>query len=222
MPKTYGQFCPVALACEILAERWTPLVIRELLAGSRRFSEIQRGVPRMSPALLTKRLETLVDVGIVERREIDDGAYHEYCLEPAGEQLRPIIEQIGEWGKRWVRGDVKEEHLDPRLLMWDIRRGVAPQELPAQRVVAKFQFWDCPSEERMYWLIIDGQDVDLCLKPPGFDVDVTIDTDLETMVAIWLGDIEVATATESGDLDIDGPRSLVLSFPDWLSTSPFA
>src|SRR6185312_12573979 len=169
----YSQFCPVALAAEVLTERWTPLLIRELLLGSVRFNELQRGLPRMSPALLTRRLKDLQFAGIVERRQGAAGA--EYHLTAAGRELFPVVEKMGLWAQRWLRHRlVDAENLDPDLLMWDIRRTVV-NRLPSRdhRYVAEFQLSGVPITRRRYWLVFERGRADLCYKPPGFEVDLT-------------------------------------------------
>jgi DNA-binding HxlR family transcriptional regulator len=167
--KTYGQFCPIAQALEILAERWTLLVVRELLMGSTRFSELQHGVPLMSRTLLSQRLHTLQDVGLIERREGRSGP--EYSLTEAGEHLRPIVEAIGHWGKRYAHRGLPEEHLDPKLLMWDMQRRLRSEHLPKARTVVLFRFSDARKGEQRFWLCVSKDVVDVCHKNPGFAVD---------------------------------------------------
>ena len=216
---TYGQFCPVAMASEVLTERWTPLVIRELLSGSRRFNDIQRGVPLMSPALLTKRLKTLELCGIIERRPLAGGG-HEYHLTQAGEELRPWVELMGVWGQRWVRRPVTPEEADPALLMWDMRRSINADRLPDKRVVVRFSFRDAPKSKRFWWLLLDGSETDLCLSDPGFGVDLVVRTDVVTMASVWVGDLDLAGAIRSRLIVLEGLSRLRQAFPSWLSLSP--
>jgi DNA-binding HxlR family transcriptional regulator len=218
--RTYGQFCPVAQAAEVITERWTPLVIRELLAGSRRFNDIQRGVPLMSPALLSERLKTLERCGVVERRLTPGGRAHEYRLTQAGEELRPWIELMGVWGQRWVRREVGPEEADPALLMWDMRRNINVDRLPDRRIVAYFHYRDAPKGKRSWWLVLDPPEPDLCLHDPGFGVDLTVRTDAVTMAAVWVGDLELAGAIRSRRIILEGPSYLRRAFPDWLILSP--
>ena len=218
----YGQFCPVAKASEIVAERWTPLVLRELLCGSFRFNDLHRGVPLMSRTLLTRRLRELEEAGVVERRET--GAGREYHLTPAGEELRPIIEQLGTWGHRWARKDVADD-LDPSVLMWDLRRRIDHEATPAHRVVVRFDLSGVPRDhaaKRTWWLVLEPGEVDLCLKDPGFPVDVTVAADLATLTAVWMGRIDYADAARRGSVRAEGPRALVRAFPGWLGLSLFA
>jgi DNA-binding HxlR family transcriptional regulator len=220
----YGQFCPVAKASEIVAERWTPLVLRELLCGSQRFNDLHRGVPLMSRTLLTRRLRELEDAGVIERRESSPGG-SEYRLTPAGEELRPIIEQLGAWGHRWVRRDYEGDDLDPSLLMWDVRRRIDRDALPESRVVVRFDLRGVPRSHgahRTWWLVLDRDEVDLCLKDPGFPVDVTVDADLAALTRIWMGRLAFADAARGGLVHTDGPRPLVRAFPSWLGLSTFA
>jgi DNA-binding HxlR family transcriptional regulator len=176
----YGQFCPIAQAAEVLTERWTPLVIRELaLTGSRRFNDIQRGVPLMSSSLLSKRLRQLERAGIVERRHRLDGKGSEYHLTPAGEELGPVIAQIGIWSERWLRRPIIEETPDTGLLMWWVRNTVNTEALPVGRTVVHFHFTRAPQKLRNFWLELP--EADLCLSDPGFDIDISICSDPTTL-----------------------------------------
>ncbi len=215
----YGQFCPVAQAAEVITERWTPLVIRELLSGSHRFNDIQRGVPLMSPALLTKRLKTLELCGIIERRSLAGGG-HEYRLTRAGEELRPWVELMGVWGQRWVRRPVTPEEADPALLMWDMRRSINVDRLTDRRVVVRFDFRGAPKGKRSWWLVLDRPEPDLCLRDPGFGVDLTVYTDTVVMASVWVGDLDLAGAIRSRLIVLEGPSHLRRAFPSWLSLSP--
>jgi len=218
--KGYGQFCPVAQAAELLAERWTPLVIRELLAGSRRYNDIQRGVPLMSSALLSERLKTLERFGVVERRARPGGRGYEYQLTAAGEELRPWVELMGIWGQRWVRRAVTPEEADPALLMWDVRRNINVDRLPDRRLVVRFSFRDAPKGKRSWWLFLVRPEPDLCLTDPGFGVDLTVRTEAVTMAEVWVGDLDLAGAIRSRRIVLEGPSYLRRSFPRWLRLSP--
>lgn len=220
--KTYGQFCPVALAAMILAQRWMPLVIRELLCGSVRFNDLQRGVPRMSSALLSQRLRQLQSAGIVERRDGAGGS--EYHLTPAGKELFPVIKEMGLWSQRWLRHDlVDTENLDSDLLMWDIRRNVAGHA-PARpgRYVAQFRLSGVPISRRCYWLVFDAETVDLCYRDPGFDIDLHVDADLRVLTQIWLGHIPLGAAMRDGRLHLDGAQADIKAFRSWFTLSVFA
>ena len=219
----YGQFCPVAKASEVLAERWTPLVVRELLCGSHRFNDLQRGVPLMSRSLLAKRLRELERAGVVERRQRGDGRGPGYHLTAAGEELRPIIRGLGTWGQRWARSEVSREDLDPRLLMWDMQRNIATEALPNRRVVVRFRFTDVrPNLPRVTWLILERDDVDVCYHDPGFEVDLVVSGRLRALIGVWLGDFPLPVALRDEHLRIEGPRALSRSFPRWLRRSSFA
>lgn len=219
----YGQFCPIALAAEILAERWMPLVIRELLCGSVRFNDLQRGVPRMSSALLARRLKELQFAGIVERRRRKGGGF-EYHLTPAGRELFPVVEKMGLWAQRWLRHDlINSANLDPDLLMWDIRRNVVARAPPRdRRYVAEFQLSGVPISRRRYWLVFEQGVVDLCYRNPGFDVDLFVEASLRVLTQIWLGHIPIDQAVREGRLHLDGSRGDVATFRSWFALSMFA
>jgi DNA-binding HxlR family transcriptional regulator len=220
--KGYGQFCPVAKAAEIVAERWTPLVLRELIAGSHRFNDLRRGVPLMSSALLSQRLKELEHAGIIERHA-GTGRSAEYHLSEAGRELRPIIEALGVWGARWTRSRLTREDYDAGLLMWDIRRNIDASRLARdRRTVVEFQLRGAAPALRRWWLVIDSGDVDLCLRDPGYEVDLRVSADLRSMVEIWMGQLSMDTAVKSGKLTIEGDRSLAASFRGSLKLSSFA
>ena len=222
--KGYGQFCPVARAAEILAERWTPLVVRELLSGSVRFNDLQRGVPRMSSSLLSRRLKELEYAGIIERRRAQKGRGWEYHLTEAGKALFPIVEGMGLWAQRWSRSDlVVDENLDPDLLMWDIRRCVSAEGMPAnRRFTVRFEFPGVPSNRRRYWIVFDHGEADLCAKDPGFEVDLYLSAKLRALVEVWLGHLSLERALRAGDIDLEGSREDLRRFRDWFALSLFA
>ncbi|MGB6535111.1 MAG: helix-turn-helix domain-containing protein [Xanthobacteraceae bacterium] len=219
----YGQFCPIALASEILAERWMPLVLRELLCGSVRFNDLQRGVPRMSSALLAQRLKQLQFAGIVERRRGNSGGF-EYHLTPAGRELFPVLETMGLWAQRWLRHDlVDTANLDPDLLMWDIRRNVAGKTPPRQRRhVVQFLLSGVPISRRRYWLVFEGGAVDLCYRNPGFEVDLFLEASLRALIRVWLGHILLDEAIREGQVRLDGSRTDMAAFRSWFALSMFA
>ena len=220
--KGYGQFCPVAKAAEVLAERWTPLVLRELTCGSTRFNDLRRGVPLMSSSLLSQRLKFLEQEGVIERRAAGSGHGYEYRLTDAGRELEPLIRTMGEWGARWVRSQLGQEDLDVGLLMWDMHRSVRPEHFPRRRVVVAFEFTDVPRNRCRWWLVCEENEADLCLTDPGFEVDLFISTDERTMTAVWMGDISLDTAMASGALEALGPTDLRRRLKDWLGLSAFA
>ena len=219
MGASYGQFCPVAKAMELLDERWTLLVVRELSCGSERFNDLRRGLPRMSPSLLSRRLQQLARAGVVERRE-DDGEVR-YRLTPAGCELRPIVEALGAWGVRWV-GELGDEELDPHLLLWDIRRNIDHDAVPARRTVLALRFPDAARGARDWWLVVDRGEVDVCDADPGFPVTVTVETSLRRMVELWRGDVSWAQALRSGSLRVSGPERARRAVPSWFRWPPYA
>lgn len=198
---------------EVLDERWTLLVVRELLAGSTHFNELRRGNPKMSPALLSMRLRTLERAGVV-RRAIDGGRTS-YQLTPSGEELRSVVEALGAWGIRWI-GALGEDDLDPHLLMWDIRRTVPLDRWPRHRTVVRFDFTDQPARTASWWLCVSGGDADVCDYDPGFEVAATVVTSLSTMVRLWRADRTWATALRTGDVRIEAPTDVRRAMPSWL------
>jgi DNA-binding HxlR family transcriptional regulator len=189
------------------------LVIREVLFGSRHFIALSRGVPRMSPSLLSARLRSLVRAGVVER--YDEGRQVTYTLTPAGEELRPIVEALGRWGLRWVP-ELGDEDLDPHLLMWDLHRNVDVTAVPAGRTVLHFSFSDVAREERNWWVVITPDDVDLCRFDPGHPVTASVETDLRTLTRVWRGELTWAQSQRSGDLRVTGPSHVARNLPRWL------
>ncbi len=225
MPESsYNQFCPVAMAAEVLGARWTLLLLRELVAGSTRFNDLRRGVPRMSPALLSKRLKELEAAGIVTRSPVSsEPGLYEYLLTEAGLELKPVIEAVGCWGQRWIDAEASLEKLDPNLLMWDMRRNINPTPMPQCRNTIQIIFKDLPEVRRNWWLVVEpGPGVDLCSIDPGFDVDLYLSTDLRTMTEIWMGYTAIDRAKEKGKLLITGDRRLETAIGSWMSLSTFA
>jgi len=221
---SYRQFCPVAMAAEILCTRWTVVLLRELIAGSTRFNELRRGVPRMSPALLSQRLKDLEAAGIHApiSSASDRGAF-EYQLTAAGRELRPIVEAFGIWGQRRIEADLSLQHLDVQLLMWDMHRNLNTTPMPARRSVVQFAYPKLPAAQRLWWLIVEPKEgVDLCSVDPGFDVDLYVSVDLRTMTAIWMGLDTVRAAVASRRMMLTGSRQLAAAMQTWLGLSPFA
>jgi DNA-binding HxlR family transcriptional regulator len=221
--KGYGQFCPVAKATEVLGERWTLLVVRELLCGSRHFNDLRRGVPLMSPSLLSQRLKQLERAGVIERepdRQNKQGMA--YQLTAAGHELTPMVMMLGNWGQRWARSELKREDLDPALLMWDMHRRLNTENLPAQRTVLQFEFRDVNTAKRFWWLVIKRDEVDVCMKRPGYEVDMTITTRLKTLAAVWIGNMSLRDAIKQGLIELQGPDQLTRQLDSWLALSTFA
>ena len=222
----YGQFCPIAMACETFAERWTPLILRELLlSGSRRFNEIRQGIPLISRTLLAQRLRDLEEAGVVQSRPLARGRGREYRPTPAAEELRDVLERLGEWGQRWATTQFDPGNLDLMLLMWNVRRRIDFPRLPARRTVVRFDFRAFRARCRAFrtcWLILERDGSDVCLKDPGFDVDLVVSADAGAMARVWTGAITFAQAVREAGIRVEGPRDLVRAFPTWLLLSHFA
>lgn len=213
---TYGQFCPVAKAMEVLDERWTLLVVRELLLGSTHFNELRRGNPKMSPALLSKRLKSLERAGVVRREA--DGGRTSYHLTPAGKELTDVVDALGAWGVRWI-GELGEADLDPHLLMWDMRRTVPVESWPRERTVLKFELADVPAKAARWWLCVAAGDADLCDYDPGFEVTATVRTSLRALTEIWRGDRPWNDALKAGVVTVDAPSPVRRRVPEWIGQS---
>lgn len=216
---SYGQFCPVAKAMEVLDERWTMLVVRELLLGSRRFNDLRRGNPRMSPALLSKRLRSLERAGLVRRELV--GARASYTLTESGQELREIVMALGAWGTRWI-GELGEKDLDPHLLMWDIKRNVPVDEWPRGRTVVGIRFDDVPARVASWWLVTTAGEVDVCDFDPGYEEAASVNTSLRTLTEIWRGDRSWEHAIGVGSLVVDGPAEVRRALPRWVGQGMFA
>lgn len=215
----YGQYCPVAKAAELIDQRWMLLVIRELVAGSTRFNDLHRGVPRMSRSLLSQRLKQLVADGVVERRDGPDGPTYE--LTEAGRDFLAVIEAIGEWGVRWI-DSLADEDLDPAFLLWDMHRGVDRDALPEGRTVLALTFRELEGDLRDWWLVLTRDEVDVCEHDPGFGTDVTIDAELRAFVRVWRGDLGWDDALRAGRLEVRGPTDLRRQVRDWFRLSHFS
>lgn len=205
--KGYGQFCPVAKTAEIFAQRWTPLIVRELCFGPKRFGEIHMGVPLMSRALLVQRLAELEAFGVIATEPLAQGKL--YSLTPAGYQMGGLIGLMSEWGQRHGQGRIAHEELDPELLMWGMKRQVDPRELPDRDVVLRLEFRRLPTAHaarRYWWMILRRNDVEVCFKDPGADVDVVIAADLEAFVRVWMGHRGLSEAVASGDISLIGDK----------------
>jgi len=218
----YKQFCPVAMAAEVLCTRWTMVLMRELVAGTTRFNDLRRGVPKMSPALLSTRLKELEMAGVIERKPLkSEKGVFEYNLTEAGKDLRAVVEAVGMWGQKWVESSLSLKNLDPSLLMWDMRRNLDPSPLPSIRTVVQFLYSDLPLTKSQWWLVIEPSgEVDLCWSDPGFEINLYVTTDLRTMTAIWmgLGTIE----SERDKMELLGEQKVAETMQVWLGLSPFA
>ena len=210
------------MAAEIICSRWTALVVRELLCGTTRFNDLRRGVPRMSPTLLSKRLKELQEAGVIVVRKTGQRGAVEYKLTEAGEELRGIVMSLGVWGQRWVESSLSLKNLDPSLLMWDMRRNVAPPSLPDRRCTVKFEYPELSSGRKSWWLVIEGGDVDLCGVDPGYDVDLYVRSSLRSMTAVWMGVSTLKAEIDAGNIELTGDKAVARSMHQWLGLSPFA
>lgn len=219
----YGQFCTVARGAEVFGERWTPLVVRELLCGSTRFGDIRRGVPRMSASLLTQRLRKLEEIGVVERVVGAGGGPAEYHLTRAGEELRPIVMALGHWGARWIGSRLQREQLDAGFLMWDMRRFARLDEFPRDRpIVIHFRFTDALAGERRWWMVVEGGHADLCRDDPGPEPTLVIETTVRALTEIWTGDRDAREAVDSRAVRVRGSAPDTEAVWRWLGRSAFA
>jgi DNA-binding HxlR family transcriptional regulator len=209
----HGQYCPVSRAVDLLGERWTMLIVRDLLVGTTGFNDLARGLPGLSRSLLAKRLRQLERAGVVDRL---DG---KYCLTEAGEALRPVVLGLGEWSARWIFGDPRPSELDAELLVWWMHMRIDTNELPARRTVFYVRFTDDPHR---YWIVVDANGPSVCDIDPGFEVDVTITADVATLHRVWLGREPMTHAVRSGGLAFEGPRALTSRMPQVLQLSVMA
>lgn len=219
----YGQFCPLARATEVLGERWTPLIIRELLSGNTRFNDIKRGVPRISPSLLTKRLRTLEEAGVVERTPGDAQGGQSYRLTRRGEELGPIVRMMGEWGARWYRQPLRADDLDPGLLLWDIRRSF-DRELPdsGREMVIEFVFTDAGRRDRHWWLTVAGDDVQVRAINPEQHVDLFVEAELRALTEVWIGAQDLSDVQADRRIVLRGDPDLIGRFPELMKANPLA
>lgn len=209
-PQSYGSFCPVAQASEVVAQRWVPLVVREIMVGYHRFNEIRRALPLISPSVLAQRLKLLEDSGIITRRTDSGGVC--YHLTPAGEELAPIIESLGQWAHKWITRDYRSDELNPAVLMWALRRHIRSKSFPPGRAVLHFILDGEPSRQRYWWLVVDRDaqpDVDICRSDPGHRVALTITATVRAMVDVVTPNVDLAEAVKRGMLTVEGDRELV-------------
>jgi DNA-binding HxlR family transcriptional regulator len=215
----YGQFCPVSKAMELLDERWTILVVRELLLGSRHFNELRRGLPKMSPALLSKRLKSLTRAGVVDRTEVDGRTA--YTLTECGSELAQVVDALGTWGTRWI-GELGEQDLDPHLLMWDIHRSVSIDGWPRTRTTIAFRLDGVAPRASRWWLVVAEGHADVCDFDPGYDVTGTVATSLRTLTRIWRGDVGWSHALLDGSVSVSGPAEVRRAIPAWIGQGAMA
>lgn len=221
MKNQYGQYCPVALASEILGERWTILVILALCDGVTRFSDMQRALPRISASTLAQRLRSLEASQVISKRKTADRKTIEYRLTAAGQDLAPIIFEMGSWGQRWAR-DLEKEDLDPRFLIWSVHLRMNIDAMPPGRTTIQFEFTDLPHNERYYWIVVNGRTVDVCVKHPGYDADVQVASNIGRFVDAWRGFSSMHNEIAAGRIKISGAAELTAAFPRWLLLSALA
>ena len=216
----YGQFCPVSKAAEVLGEKWTLLIVRELLMGGSRFNTLQRGLSSISPTMLTKRLHELVEHGLVMKKKIPGQKGYEYFLTESGKELYPVLEQLGIWGMRWAREGMPDSDLDVELLMLYLERSIITEKLVGSETVVRFRFTDL-NEFGDWWLIVKNDEVDACVQDPGKEVDVYFTTDLRTMIAAWMGDTTYKQAIAENKLKLVGHSALTHNINSWIQGATF-
>jgi DNA-binding HxlR family transcriptional regulator len=217
--RSYAQYCPVAKASEILGDRWTLLIVREMLGGASGFNELQRGLPGISRSILTDRLRSLERAEIVARRTGPKGRTLDYRLTRAGRDLEPVVQAMGEWGVTWSFTDPRPEELDPDLLIVWMARHVDREQLPADRTVVQFDF---RAPAKRYWMVLEPSEVSVCLQHPGFDVDLEVKVDTATLYLVYLGRAKLGAAMRAGKVTLSGPRALQRAFGHWYAWSAFA
>lgn len=217
----YGQFCPVAKATDIIGERWTVLILRELLLGTTRYIDFQRGLSRISPTLLSKRLKALEEKGLIVRKRAPGQKSHEYFLTACGRELEPIIEHLAVWGMRWARGQMTDSELDVEFLMWDLQRRLQTDRLPDGETVLCFTF-DELKQFKTWWLVACGEEVDLCTENPGKDIDLYINSRVRDLVEVWSGDLDLKKALREKLIRTHGNTHLARTMPDWLGICLYA
>ncbi|MGR9117116.1 MAG: winged helix-turn-helix transcriptional regulator [Gammaproteobacteria bacterium] len=216
----YGQFCPIAKAAEIIGEKWSLLIIRELLMGSTRFNQLQRGLSLISPTILSKRLDALCDYGLVVKKKIPGQRGFEYFPTSSCQELLPIIQSLGNWGMRWARSNLTEKDYDVELLMLYLKHSIVPSQLFGRETMIRFKFTDIETYPD-WWIVVTEDNVDLCVNDPGKDIDVYITATVKTMVDIWIGDATYRNAMKSGLLTMVGNSSLTRNITSWLRNSNF-
>ena len=217
----YGQFCPVAKATEILGEKWTLLVVRELLMGGTRFSELQRGLSLISPTILSKRLDSLEQHGLVLKKKIPNQKGYEYFPTKSCSELLPIIKTLGDWGMRWARSNLTEKDYDVELLMLYLKRSINPENLIGNETVIRFKFTDIKDYPN-WWMVVQGNEIDLCVKDPGKEIDVYFTTTVKTMAEVWMGDSTYKKAIANDGLKLVGQKALTKDISAWMESSVFA
>lgn len=211
----YGQYCPLSLASELLCQRWTLLVVSRILGGSTRFNAIHRGLPQMSPTLLSQRLEQLERAGLVETRPTRNGRWREYHLTPAGQDLAPLVHTMAVWGQKWAR-DMELDDLDPAFLVWSMHQRIDTEALPPGRTVIAFRFTGAPSDCHSFWLVCKDGEVEMCLKDPGYEVDIRVESDLRVFIEAWRGIRDLRAEIRARRIRLIGRARMREQFPGWL------
>ncbi len=222
--KGYGQYCPISVAAEVVAQKWTPLILRAFFCGATRFNEISKSVPRMSSALLSRRLKELEYAGIIERIESETSSAAEYRLSDAGEELFPVLDRMGAWAQKWLRREItKDENLDPDVLMWELRNLPALSDDPEKkRRVVRFQLSGVPVAQRFYWLVFEPRESEICVRDPGYEIDLWVNAHIRTLIEIWLGHATIAQARRGEKLLLEGSKDEIKAFSGWYVGSHFA
>jgi DNA-binding HxlR family transcriptional regulator len=220
--KRYGQFCPVAKAAELFCEKWTALIVRDLAVGATRFSELRRGVPLMSPTLLSRRLKQLEAEGVIERRRKTQGRGYTYHLTRAGLEFAPLVEALGVWGQRWSRRELAEHEIDLGLLLWSIERSADASAFQREQTVISLRLSDQPAGKDQWWFVNRDNTCELCLEDQGFDVDLYLTTTLPDMIYIIRGDLALTRALNDGRLEVHGTTAMKRKLRPWLNLSPLA
>ncbi|MFQ6392848.1 winged helix-turn-helix transcriptional regulator [Nocardia sp. KC 131] len=209
----YGQYCPISRALDVLGDRWSLLILRDLLLGTARFNDLARGLPGLSRSLLTKRLRQFERAGLVEKLS------GQYLLTNAGRDLEPILFGLGEWGARWTFGDPEPEELDAALLVWWMHNRLDTSKFPGKRQVLGVRFTD---EPRRFWIVVEFGVASVCDADPGYPVDVTITADVGSLYQVWLGRLPLPHAIRTGRVEFTGPSALTRHMPAVLRLSPVA
>ncbi len=216
----YGQYCPIAKAAEVLGEKWSILILRELCLADQSFNSLRKGMPLVSPTLLSKRLKTLAFHNIIKRIETSDGVF--YQMDEAGLELKEMIMQLGIWGQRWVKSDYGKGDIDASLLVWDLHRSINLTYFSDEQKVIQFEFFDAPAKHRFFWLVIKNQSADMCIKNPGYEVDLYIKTFAKDFTEMWMGEVPYKSLSKNNKIKLEGDRVLKNSFTKWLGSSCFA
>jgi DNA-binding HxlR family transcriptional regulator len=219
---TYGQYCPLARAMEVIGDRWTLLIVRDLAMGASRYNDLERGLPGISRPLLAQRLRWLQRAGLVDRHGDGKGRPVLYGLTAAGRALQPVLDALVAWGAQWAFGEPRPEELDPLLLLWWMRNGIHDDRLPQCRIVVEFLFCRSGVQTDRYWLLLEQGDRSICLKPPGFDTDVLVRAELAAMYEVWVGRITFAEALQDARIELDATPALIRAFPTWFALSAIA